>query len=85
MEKNLNSLHAPSLMTPGIVKRALIDSLRKFNPRTQARNPVIFVTLLGAAKLLRRNLLVYGLGGLVLPFLGIKLIDWIVVALGLSL
>ena len=32
----------------------------------------------GAAALLRRNLLVYGLGGLVLPFLGIKLIDVIV-------
>ena len=30
---------------------------------------------LGAAALLRRNLLVYGLGGLVLPFIGIKLID----------
>jgi K+-transporting ATPase ATPase B chain len=29
----------------------------------------------GAAALLRRNLLVYGLGGLVLPFAGIKLID----------
>ncbi len=34
-----------------------------------------------AAKLLRRNLLVYGLGGLVLPFIGIKLIDVIVNAL----
>jgi K+-transporting ATPase ATPase B chain len=30
---------------------------------------------LGAAVLLRRNLLVYGLGGIVIPFLGIKLID----------
>ncbi|HWQ10064.1 MAG TPA: potassium-transporting ATPase subunit KdpB, partial [Holophaga sp.] len=30
---------------------------------------------LGAAALLRRNLLVYGLGGLVVPFVGIKLID----------
>ncbi len=33
---------------------------------------------LGAAALLRRNLLVYGLGGVVAPFLGIKLIDVIV-------
>ena len=30
---------------------------------------------LGAAALLRRNLLIYGIGGLVLPFVGIKLID----------
>jgi len=30
---------------------------------------------LGAAALLRRNLLVYGLGGIVVPFIGIKLID----------
>ncbi|MGE4376486.1 MAG: potassium-transporting ATPase subunit KdpB [Burkholderiaceae bacterium] len=30
---------------------------------------------LGAAMLLRRNLLIYGLGGLVVPFVGIKLID----------
>ena len=30
---------------------------------------------LGAAMLLRRNLLVYGLGGILVPFVGIKLID----------
>ena len=34
---------------------------------------------LGAATLLRRNLLVYGLGGIILPFLGIKLIDVVLV------
>jgi K+-transporting ATPase ATPase B chain len=39
---------------------------------------------LGAAVLLRRNLAVYGLGGLVAPFIGIKLIDLIVSALGLA-
>jgi len=33
--------------------------------------------------LLRRNLLIYGLGGIVVPFLGIKLIDMLLVALGL--
>ena len=38
----------------------------------------------GAGKLLSRNLLVYGLGGLVAPFAGIKLIDLIVSALGLA-
>jgi potassium-transporting ATPase ATP-binding subunit len=30
---------------------------------------------LGAATLLRRNLLVYGLGGILVPFVGIKLVD----------
>jgi len=38
----------------------------------------------GAAQLLRRNLLVYGLGGLIVPFIGIKLIDWLLVACHLT-
>jgi K+-transporting ATPase ATPase B chain len=38
---------------------------------------------LGAAILLRRNLLIYGLGGLIAPFPGIKLVDLIVNALHL--
>ena len=37
----------------------------------------------GAAALLRRNLAIYGLGGLVVPFIGIKLIDWLLVAVHL--
>jgi K+-transporting ATPase ATPase B chain len=37
-----------------------------------------------AAVLLRRNLLVYGLGGIVVPFVGIKLIDVVVTAIGLA-
>jgi K+-transporting ATPase ATPase B chain len=32
----------------------------------------------GATALLRRNMLVYGLGGLIAPFVGIKLIDLVV-------
>jgi K+-transporting ATPase ATPase B chain len=39
---------------------------------------------LGAAALLRRNLLVYGLGGVVLPFVGIKVIDVLLVMTGLA-
>jgi K+-transporting ATPase ATPase B chain len=39
---------------------------------------------LGAAAVLRRNLLVYGLGGLIVPFIGIKLIDVLVTALHLA-
>lgn len=38
---------------------------------------------LGANAILRRNLLIYGLGGLIAPFIGIKLIDLLLVALGL--
>jgi len=38
----------------------------------------------GAAALLRRNLLVYGLGGVVAPFIGIKLVDLAVAGLGLA-
>jgi K+-transporting ATPase ATPase B chain len=38
----------------------------------------------GAATLLRRNLAIYGLGGLVVPFIGIKLIDMLLLALGLA-
>ena len=37
----------------------------------------------GASVLLRRNLLIYGLGGLIAPFVGIKLIDMLVTAIGL--
>jgi K+-transporting ATPase ATPase B chain len=39
---------------------------------------------IGAAAVLRRNLLVYGLGGLIVPFIGIKAIDMAVAALGLA-
>jgi K+-transporting ATPase ATPase B chain len=43
----------------------------RFNPRA------------GAARILRRNLLVYGLGGIVAPFVGIKLIDLLISGLAL--
>lgn len=58
-------------------------------------NALIIVTLIplalrgvkyrpvGAAALLSRNLLIYGLGGLVAPFIGIKLVDMIVTGLGI--
>ena len=39
---------------------------------------------IGAPALLRRNLLIYGLGGLILPFIGIKAIDLVVAALHLA-
>ena len=38
----------------------------------------------GAAAMLRRNLLVYGIGGVITPFIGIKLIDVVISALGVK-
>ena len=40
---------------------------------------------IGAGPLLRRNLLIYGIGGIIVPFIGIKIIDLILVALHLTL
>jgi len=39
---------------------------------------------MSAAALLRRNLLIYGLGGIIAPFVGIKAIDLVITALGLA-
>jgi potassium-transporting ATPase ATP-binding subunit len=39
---------------------------------------------MGAAAVLQRNLLIYGIGGLIVPFIGIKIIDVIVTVLGLA-
>ena len=39
---------------------------------------------IGAAALLRRNVLIYGLGGIVVPFIGIKAIDLALTALRLA-
>lgn len=38
---------------------------------------------IGAAALLRRNMLIYGLGGIIVPFIGIKAIDVLLVAIGI--
>ena len=37
-----------------------------------------------AAELLRRNLLIYGVGGIIVPFVGIKLIDILITRIGLA-
>jgi len=39
---------------------------------------------IGASKLLQRNLLIYGLGGVIAPFVGIKIIDVIITAIHLA-
>jgi K+-transporting ATPase ATPase B chain len=38
----------------------------------------------GADKLLQRNLLIWGLGGVIVPFVGIKIIDMVLWGLGLA-
>jgi hypothetical protein len=38
---------------------------------------------IGALAMLQRNLLIYGLGGVIIPFIGIKLIDLLITALNL--
>jgi K+-transporting ATPase ATPase B chain len=79
----LNALNVMHLATP----RSAILSAVIFN----ALIIIVLIPLalrgvkyrpLGADALLRRNLLVYGLGGIVAPFIGIKLIDLILVAIG---
>jgi K+-transporting ATPase ATPase B chain len=39
---------------------------------------------IGASRLLQRNLLIYGLGGVVAPFVGIKIVDLLITAIGLA-
>jgi len=39
---------------------------------------------LGAADILRRNLLIYGVGGVIVPFIGIKAIDVIIAGMHLA-
>ena len=39
---------------------------------------------MGAAALLRSNLLIYGVGGIIVPFIGIKLIDMVITSIGMA-
>jgi K+-transporting ATPase ATPase B chain len=39
---------------------------------------------MGAGALLRRNLLIYGVGGIIAPFIGIKIIDVLITSIGLA-
>jgi K+-transporting ATPase ATPase B chain len=78
----LNALNIMHLKTPQsavlsavIFNALIIVALIPLALRGIAYRPM------GAAALLRRNLLIYGLGGLVVPFLGIKLIDVIITAM----
>jgi len=75
----LNFMHLQSAILSAVIFNALIIvALIPLALRGVPYRP------LGAARLLRDNLLIYGVGGLIAPFIGIKVIDMFLVALGLS-
>jgi K+-transporting ATPase ATPase B chain len=77
---NVMRLHTPeSAILSAIVFNALIIvALIPLALRGVAYRPI------GAAAILRRNLLLYGVGGIMVPFVGIKLIDMLVTSIGLA-
>ena len=85
----MNALEdTPRLVTGLFEQLATRTGIRRFPfPRRAARQgkhdpseavAVMRVVPAGASALLRRNMLIYGLGGLIAPFVGIKLIDLVV-------
>ncbi|PYE25708.1 K+-transporting ATPase ATPase B chain [Rhizobium sp. PP-CC-3A-592] len=81
----LDSLNIMRLSTPesAILSAIIFNALIIIALIPLALKGVAYKAI-GAGPLLRRNLLIYGLGGLVVPFVGIKLIDMIVSALNLA-
>ncbi len=81
----MNALNVMKLATPqsAILSAVIFNALIIIVLIPLALKGVKYRSL-SAAALLRRNLLVYGLGGIAVPFIGIKLIDVVVVAFGLA-
>lgn len=81
----LNALNVMHLATPqsAILSAVIFNALIIIFLIPLALKGVAYRAL-GAGALLRRNLLVYGLGGIVVPFIGIKLIDILLVLFGLA-
>jgi K+-transporting ATPase ATPase B chain len=77
---NIMHLHTPqsAILSAIIFNALIIIALIPLALKGVAYRPV------GAASMLRRNLLVYGVGGIIVPFVGIKLIDLAVTAIGLA-
>ena len=71
---NIMRLHSPesAILSAVIFNAIIIPLLIPLALRGVAYKPI------GASALLRRNLFIYGLGGIVVPFIGIKLIDLLV-------
>ena len=76
---NIMFLKSPqsAILSAVIFNALIIIALISGSERSQIRP-------LGAAKILARNLTIYGAGGVLLPFVGIKLIDIIITALRLA-
>ncbi len=76
---NIMHLHSPdsAIMSAVIFNALIIVFLIPLALKGVSYRP------LSAAAMLRRNLWIYGLGGLVVPFIGIKIIDLLLTALGL--
>jgi potassium-transporting ATPase ATP-binding subunit len=83
--KVLNDLNVMDLQTPrsAILSAVIFNAVIIVMLIPLALRGVKFVPT-GAAQLLRRNLLIYGAGGVVAPFIGIKLIDVLLSALGVK-
>ena len=77
---NIMHLHNPrsAILSAVIFNALIIIALVPLALRGVRYRPI------GASKLLQRNLLIYGLGGIIAPFIGIKIIDLIVTAIGLA-
>ncbi len=71
---NIMKLHSPetAILSAVIFNAIIIPLLIPLALRGVAYKPI------GASALLRRNLFIYGLGGVIVPFIGIKLIDLVV-------
>ncbi|ANE50088.1 potassium-transporting ATPase subunit KdpB [Flavisolibacter tropicus] len=71
---NIMNLHSPesAILSAVIFNAMIIPLLIPLALRGVAYKPI------GASALLRRNLLIYGVGGVIVPFIGIKLIDLII-------
>ena len=81
----LNRLNVMNLATPqsAIVSAVIFNALIIIVLIPLALRGVRYRPV-GAATLLRNNLLIYGVGGLIVPFIGIKAIDLLLVGLGLA-
>ncbi len=80
----LGALNVMGLTTPrtAILSAVIFNALIIIALIPLALKGVVYRPL-GAGAILRRNMLIYGLGGLIIPFIGIKLIDLILAALGM--
>jgi K+-transporting ATPase ATPase B chain len=77
---NIMHLHSPTsaILSAVIFNALIIIALIPLALRGVAYKPM------GAVAILQRNLLIYGFGGVVIPFIGIKVIDVIITALNLA-